>query len=166
MKTRQRRQQRSNNTWNGIQSEAILWLGRSLVVALKRFSSTRARGPPIELDSAVRALDGRGQRAQVAGGGRGRRVGQLFGLRPGVQQLFLERVQLLHEMEVRVDVGLALQHHVVRLVKRQLPMGHQIGQHHGHRARYAGQTVHQDAFFLCSALVCKNDIRLLLLLLL
>lgn len=126
------------------------------MVALERFSSARARRPPVELDAAVRALDGRGQRTQVAGSGR-RGVGQLLGLHPGVLQLLLERVQLLHEMEVGIDVGLALQHHVVRLVQRQLPVRHQVRQHHGHRARYAGQAVHQDAFLLRPTFVCNNE---------
>lgn len=127
-----------------------------MLVALGRFSSARAGCPPVELDTAVRTLHGSGQRAQVAGRRRAGRVGRLFRLRSGVQHLFFERVQLLHEMEVGIDVGLALQHHVVRLVQRQLPVGHQVRQHHGHRTRYARQTVYQDAFFLRSTVVCEQ----------
>jgi hypothetical protein len=33
---------------------------------------------------------------------------------------------------------------------------HQIRQHNGYRARYAGQAVHQDAFFLRPTFVCNN----------
>jgi len=104
-----------------------------LVVALKRFSSAGAGRPPVELDAAVRTLDGRRKRAQEVRRRRARQVGRLlFGLRPGIQQLLLERMQLLHEVEVRVDVRLALQHHVVCLVQCQLPVGHQVRQHHSY----------------------------------
>lgn len=145
-----------------------------LFVALERFSSTRARCPTIELDAAIRTLDCRRQRTKVAGRRRGSRVGQRrrlllllvlvvqlmlmlgFRWRPSVQQLLLERVQLLHKMEVWIDVGLALHHHGVRIVQRQLLVGHQVRQHHGHRTRYACQTVYQNAFLLFPTFICKR----------
>jgi len=129
-----------------------------LFVALKCFSSTRAGRPPVEFDAAIGTLNGRRQRAQVAGRRRACRVGRLLlGLRPGIKQLLLERVQLLHKVEVWVDVRLALQHHIVRLVERQLPVSHQVRQHHRYRARYARQTVHQDAFLLRPTLIYNRN---------
>lgn len=79
-------------------------------------------------------------------------------------QLLLERVQLPHEVEVGRNVGLAVAHHVERVVQTQVHLVHEVCDGDGNWAGDASKAVDQHALLAVASLVCgqKKNISLII----
>lgn len=83
----------------------------------------------------------------VRRGGRAVVAGAVESQRP------LKVQELAHEIEVWGNVGFFPLDEVIRVVKRQVELLHQVGHRDGHRPADPGQAVHQDATFFGARLV-------------
>lgn len=86
----------------------------------------------------------------VAGDGR---EGRTIGI--GLEQLQLERMQLLHKVEVGRDVRFAMAHQREGVVEAECSGVHQVGKSDGDRSRDAGQTVDEHGAALGARFLCK-----------
>lgn len=99
--------------------------------------------------------DGRRQRRVRRRSGRRRGDGRRSRL-VAFGQFALEGVQLLHEVEIRADVGLARAHQRERVVQAHRAARHQVGDGNGNGSGDAGQAMHQNADFLRSSFLCNQ----------
>lgn len=76
---------------------------------------------------------------------------------PGLRlQLPLKVVQLLHEVEVGRDVGLARPHQVEGVVQAERHLVHEVGDGDGDRPTHTGEAVDQDALLVGSGFICNR----------
>lgn len=69
----------------------------------------------------------------------------------------LEGVQLLHEVEVGCNVGLASPHQIECIVERHVQLGHEVGDRDSDGAWYSCQAVNQHSLLLTPSLLCLNQ---------
>lgn len=69
----------------------------------------------------------------------------------------LEGVQLLHEVEVGCNVGLASPHQIECIVERHVQLGHEVGDRDSDGAWHSCQAVNQHSLLLTPSLLCLNQ---------
>lgn len=74
----------------------------------------------------------------------------------------LEGVQLLHEVEVGCNVGLASPHKIECVIERHVQLGHEVGDRDSDGARHSCQAVNQHSLLLTPSLLCLNQYHIII----